>query len=82
MINFDDLLKDLENLQDELSGVGDVANADTVAKAIRLLEESEEIHIAKPVFNEGDCLRCPHCGKIVYSWDGRCYECGQKLLTH
>lgn len=77
-----DLLKDLENLQDELAGVGDTANADTVAKAIRLLEQSEEIHIAKLVINEGDCLRCPHCGKLVYSWDGRCFECGQKLLTH
>lgn len=31
----------------------------------------------KPVINEGDCLRCPNCGHIVYGRFGACDGCGE-----
>ena len=34
----------------------------------------------KPVINEGDCLRCPSCGNLVFHKSGRCWDCGQRLV--
>ena len=80
MIKFDDAIEALEVLGDELAGAGDIGNADMVSDIIKLLEDEKNIHTAKPVVNEGDCLRCPNCFHIVYSHMGRCFDCGQKTI--
>ena len=32
----------------------------------------------KIVEDEGDCLRCPNCGSIVYFRRGTCDSCGER----
>lgn len=34
----------------------------------------------KIVEDEGDCLRCPNCGNLVFHRTGRCYDCGQVII--
>ena len=79
-IRYEDYIENLEVLADELAGAGDIANADFLSEVIRLLEDVKNLNIAKPVENEGDCLRCPNCFRLVFSHSGRCYDCGQKII--
>ena len=76
---FDEVIEFLETHADDLAGAGDVATADAFSDIIKFLEDEKQIHIPKIVINEGDCLRCPSCGKLVFHKVGRCYDCGQKF---
>ena len=79
-IRFDDYIEFLENLADELAGAGDYINSDNCVEVIRFLEEQKQLHIPKVVDDEGDCLRCPSCGNLVFHKSGRCWDCGQRLV--
>lgn len=78
-IRFDDYIEFLEQLADELAGAGDRINSDNCVEVIRFLEEQKQLHIPKLIINEGDCLRCPTCGSLMYSWNSRCTDCGQRV---
>lgn len=78
MIKIDDAIEFLETLGDELAGAGDYINADNITEVIKLLDEHRQLDIPKIALNEGDCVRCPNCGHLVYYHKGRCYECGQR----
>ena len=78
MIRFEDVMEGLEILGDELAASGDRGNADFVSEVIGFIEEQRQLHIAKLIIDEGDCLRCPNCGNIVYRKNGRCVKCGQR----
>lgn len=81
MIRFDDAIEFLEALADDLAGAGDKVTADTLSDVIKMLDDEKQLHIAKPIVDEGDCLRCPHCFHIVYRRNGRCINCGQRFGT-
>lgn len=77
-IRLEDYIEGLEVLADELAGAGDRGNADFLSDVIKYFEDQKELETLKLVENEGDVLRCPNCGSIVYGKMGRCWECGQK----
>lgn len=81
MIRFEDHIEFLEELSDELAGAGDYINSDNVALVIQFLEEQKQLHVPKVCDSDGDRLRCPTCGSLIYHRIGRCVECGQKVIS-
>lgn len=80
MIRIEDAIEFLEELGDELAGAGDRINADNITEVTKLLDDIKQLNIPKRIENEGDCLRCPNCGHLVYTKKGRCWDCGQRYL--
>lgn len=80
-IKLDDYIEGLTVLADDLAGAGDRGNADFLSDVIKYFEDQKELETPKKIIDEGDVLRCPGCGHIVFRLNGRCWECGQRYLS-